>query len=77
MTVWATREGYRPAMVDARANAPVEVVFKVLDQGCTGTVVIEGRDVALPATVRLPPRPPGTLRYVCGMGMYAGFINFS
>ncbi|WP_406675540.1 sulfite exporter TauE/SafE family protein [Nonomuraea sp. N2-4H] len=77
VTVWATRDGYRPAMVDLRANTEVEVVFEVLDRGCTDTVVIDGRDVALPATVRLPPRPAGTLRYVCGMGMYAGFINFS
>lgn len=77
VTVWATRDGYRPAMVDLRANTEVVVVFEVLDRGCTDTVVIDGRDVALPATVRLPPHPPGTLRYVCGMGMYAGFINFS
>ncbi|WP_052423274.1 urease accessory protein UreH domain-containing protein [Nonomuraea candida] len=77
VTVWATREGYRPAMVTARAGVPVEVVFKRADQGCTGTVAIAGRDVALPATVRLPPQPPGLLRYACGMGMYAGFINFS
>ncbi|WP_346110512.1 sulfite exporter TauE/SafE family protein [Nonomuraea maheshkhaliensis] len=77
VTVWATREGYRPAMVEARAGEPVDVVFKLLDRGCTGTVVIGGRDVAVPATVRLPPQPPGLLRYVCGMGMYAGFINFS
>ncbi|MFG6197379.1 sulfite exporter TauE/SafE family protein [Nonomuraea sp. JJY05] len=77
VTVWATREGYRPAVVAARAGAPVEVVFKLVDRGCTGTVTIGGRDVALPATVRLPPQPKGALRYVCGMGMYAGFIDFS
>ncbi|MFG1703678.1 sulfite exporter TauE/SafE family protein [Nonomuraea sp. M3C6] len=77
VTVWATRDGYRPAMVTARAGVPVEVVFKLMDRGCTGTVAIGGRDVALPATVRLPPQRPGSLRYVCGMGMYTGFINFS
>ncbi|QFY06503.1 hypothetical protein GBF35_07240 [Nonomuraea phyllanthi] len=77
VTVWATRDGYRPAMVTARAGVPVEVVFKLVDQGCTGTVTIGGRDVALPATVRLPPQPRGSLRYVCGMGMYSGIINFS
>ncbi|MFC5826959.1 sulfite exporter TauE/SafE family protein [Nonomuraea insulae] len=76
VTVWATREGYRPAMVTARAGVPVEVIFKLVDQGCTGTVSIGGRDVALPATVRLPPQRPGSLRYVCGMGMYTGLINF-
>ncbi|MEV0824140.1 urease accessory protein UreH domain-containing protein [Nonomuraea rubra] len=77
VTVWATRDGYRPAIVTARAGVPVEVVFELVDQGCTGTVSIGGRDVALPATVRLPPQPAGTLRYVCAMGMYTGFIQFS
>ncbi|TDD28042.1 hypothetical protein E1286_47070 [Nonomuraea terrae] len=77
VTVWATRDGYRPSMVNAPAGVPVEVVFKVAEPGCTGTVSIDGRDVALPAVVRLPPQPPGSLRYVCGMGMYAGFIMFS
>ncbi|MCK2221015.1 sulfite exporter TauE/SafE family protein [Actinomadura sp. ATCC 31491] len=76
VTVWATRTGYRPALVTVPANTPVEIVFKVADRGCTSTVSIAGRDVALPATVRLPPRPPGTLRYVCGMGMYTGFVDF-
>ncbi|MEV0234528.1 sulfite exporter TauE/SafE family protein [Nonomuraea sp. NPDC050786] len=76
VTIWATREGYRPAVVTARAGVPVDVVFKLADRGCTGTVTIGGRDVALPATVRLPPQPRGSLRYVCGMGMYTGRINF-
>ncbi|MFI6793501.1 sulfite exporter TauE/SafE family protein [Nonomuraea sp. NPDC050383] len=78
VTVWATRDGFRPGLVRARAGVPVEIVFRLADPGgCTRTVTIEGRDVPLPATVRLPPRPPGTLRYVCAMGMYTGFINFS
>ena len=76
VTVWATRGGYRPGIVGARAGVAVDVEFKVVDQGCTSTVTIVGRDVALPATVRLPPQPPGMLRYVCGMGMYTGFIDF-
>jgi hypothetical protein len=63
--------------VTARAGVPVEIVFKLAGQGCTSTVTIAGRDVALPATVHLPPQPPGSLRYVCGMGMYSGYINFS
>ncbi|WP_433512262.1 sulfite exporter TauE/SafE family protein [Nonomuraea sp. CA-143628] len=77
VTVWATRDGYRPQIVTARAGVPVEIVFKLADQGCTSTVTIAGRDVALPATVHLPPQRPGSLRYVCGMGMYTGYINFS
>ncbi|NRQ36597.1 sulfite exporter TauE/SafE family protein [Nonomuraea sp. NN258] len=77
ITVWGTRDGYRPVAVAARAGVPVEIVFKAADPGCTRTVTIAGRDVALPATVRLPPQRPGELRYVCGMGMYSGFIKFS
>ncbi|MEV0591352.1 urease accessory protein UreH domain-containing protein [Nonomuraea cavernae] len=77
VTVWAMRDGYRPGIVTARAGVPVEVVFKLVDQGCTGTVVIDGRDIALPATVVLPPQPTGTMRYTCAMGMYTGFIEFS
>ncbi|HUR04067.1 MAG TPA: sulfite exporter TauE/SafE family protein [Nonomuraea sp.] len=77
VTVWATRDGYRPGMVSARAGVPVEIVFKLADQGCTRTVTIAGRDFVLPTTVRLPPQRPGSLRYICGMGMYSGYINFS
>ncbi|MGN9783769.1 urease accessory protein UreH domain-containing protein [Nonomuraea sp. ZG12] len=77
VTIWATHDGYRPAAVEAPARVPVQVVFKVVDRGCTDTVAIGGRDVALPATVRLPPQPPGSLRYACGMGMFTGFIKFS
>ncbi|MFI6900458.1 sulfite exporter TauE/SafE family protein [Nonomuraea sp. NPDC050394] len=75
--IWAMRDGYRPAMVEARAGVPVEVTFHLAGQGCTRTVTLAGRDHTLPATVRLPPQPPGTLRYVCSMGMYTGFIRFS
>ncbi|WP_188191355.1 urease accessory protein UreH domain-containing protein [Nonomuraea sp. SYSU D8015] len=77
VTVWATRDGYRPAVASAPAGVPVEIVFRLAGPGCTGTVAIGGRDVALPATVRLPPQPPGRLRYACGMGMYTGFVEFS
>ncbi|MFG1616493.1 urease accessory protein UreH domain-containing protein [Nonomuraea wenchangensis] len=76
VTVWATRTGYRPFLVTVPAGVPVEIDFRVAEPGCTGTVVIAGRDVALPATVRLPPQPPGRLRYACGMGMFTGFLDF-
>jgi len=77
VTIWATAEGYRPGIVVLRANVPTEIAFRVADGAtCTRTLTFEGRDTALPATVRLPPRPPGRLRYVCGMGMYPGAIDF-
>jgi uncharacterized protein len=75
--VWATDRGYRPGVVTARAGVPAEIVFHLTGTpGCTRMLTIDGRDVALPATVRLDPRPPGSLRYVCSMGMYVGFITF-
>lgn len=75
--VWATDRGYRPGVVTARAGVPAEIVFHLMGApGCTRMLTIDGRDVALPATVRLDPRPPGSLRYVCSMGMYVGFITF-
>ncbi|SNT38265.1 Cytochrome C biogenesis protein transmembrane region [Streptosporangium subroseum] len=75
--VWATDRGYRPGVVTARAGVSAEIVFHLVGApGCTRMLTIDGRDVALPATVRLDPRPPGSLRYVCSMGMYVGFITF-
>ncbi|WP_371780464.1 sulfite exporter TauE/SafE family protein [Streptosporangium subroseum] len=75
--VWATDRGYRPGVVTARADMPSEIVFHLMGApGCTRMLTIDGRDVALPATIRLDPRPPGSLRYVCSMGMYVGFITF-
>ncbi|AWS40983.1 sulfite exporter TauE/SafE family protein [Streptosporangium sp. 'caverna'] len=75
--VWATDRGYRPGVVTARAGMPAEIVFHLMGTpGCTRMLTIDGRDVALPATVWLDPQSPGSLRYVCSMGMYVGFINF-
>ncbi|MEV4376103.1 sulfite exporter TauE/SafE family protein [Streptosporangium sp. NPDC049644] len=75
--IWATRDGYRPGVVTARAGVPTELVFHLGgDPGCTRTLTVDGRDVALPATVRLGARDAGSLRYSCSMGMYVGFVNF-
>ncbi|WP_433373895.1 urease accessory protein UreH domain-containing protein [Streptosporangium sp. CA-115845] len=75
--IWATRGGYRPGVVTARAGVPTELVFHLGgDPGCTRTLTIDGRDVALPATVRLGARDAGSLRYSCSMGMYVGFVKF-
>ncbi|GGS79949.1 hypothetical protein GCM10010156_43410 [Planobispora rosea] len=76
--VWATDRGYRPGIVTARAGVPVEIAFHVAgNPGCARTLTVDGRDVALPAVVRLGPQRPGSLRYVCSMGMYTGFITFA
>ncbi|GIH89860.1 sulfite exporter TauE/SafE family protein [Planobispora siamensis] len=75
--IWATDRGYRPGIVTARAGVPVEIDFRLAGSpGCARSLTIDGRDVALPAVVRLGPQRPGSLRYVCSMGMYAGFVTF-
>ncbi|GAA4193236.1 hypothetical protein GCM10022252_35820 [Streptosporangium oxazolinicum] len=75
--IWATDRGYRPGVVTVRAGVPADLVFHLEGvPGCTGTLTIDGRDVALPATVRLGAREAGSLRYVCSMGMYVGFVRF-
>gem|GEM_PF-959220 len=75
--IWATDRGYRPGVVTARAGFPTELVFHLGGvPGCTRTLTIDGRDVTLPAVVRLGARDAGSLRYVCSMGMYVGFVRF-
>ncbi|GLW95923.1 hypothetical protein Misp02_00100 [Microtetraspora sp. NBRC 16547] len=81
ITIWATERGFRPGIVTARAGLPLEIAFRTDGNGgCTRTVTVDGHDVVLPVTgqevVRLRSRPPGDLRYACGMGMYTGFIRF-
>lgn len=77
VTIYATRQGYRPGTIVLDAHRPVELDFRLQDPAaCTRTLTLNGQDVVLPQKVRLPPQPPGQLRYVCGMGMYVGFITF-
>ncbi|MEZ0075065.1 sulfite exporter TauE/SafE family protein [Planotetraspora sp. GP83] len=81
ITIWATDYGFRPGIVTAAADRATEIVFRTDGaRGCTRTVAIDDRDVALPdtgeETVRLPPHKTGQLSYACGMGMYVGFIRF-
>ncbi|RCG31016.1 hypothetical protein DQ384_13815 [Sphaerisporangium album] len=82
VTIWSTDHGFVPGVAGIEAGRPAEIVFRTRDnQGCTRTLTIQGRDLALPVTgervVRLAPQGPGRLRYVCGMGMYVGFININ
>ncbi|MCW2883048.1 MAG: hypothetical protein JWQ95_7148 [Sphaerisporangium sp.] len=82
ITIWSTERGYRPAVAAIEAGRPAEIVFRTSgNEGCTRTLTIQGHDITLPVTgeqtVRLAPQSPGRLRYVCGMGMYVGFININ
>ncbi|MFC6087505.1 cupredoxin domain-containing protein [Sphaerisporangium aureirubrum] len=80
VTVWVTEGGYRPGVVVVGAGRGVEVVFRAVgDPGCGRSVVVLGREVVVPVggerVVRLPAQPVGRVRFVCGMGMYVGFID--
>ncbi|WP_214109989.1 sulfite exporter TauE/SafE family protein [Acrocarpospora catenulata] len=82
LTIWATEAGFRPSIAAASAGHPIEITFRTQDNtGCTRTLTINGQDLALPESgsteIRLPPHGPGTLRYTCGMGMYAGVIRIN
>lgn len=76
------RGGYRPAAIRAQAGVPLRIVFhRDDDDHCTERVVFsEPRlDRRLTAagstTVDLPARPPGEIRFTCGMGRYRGRIE--
>ncbi|MBO3744941.1 sulfite exporter TauE/SafE family protein [Streptosporangiaceae bacterium NEAU-GS5] len=79
ITVWATDRGFRPGVVAVQAGDPVEITFRTAgNRGCTRTVAIAGRDVALPETGAVTVRVPGAdLRYACGMGMYVGYLEIA
>lgn len=76
------RGGYSPASIKARSGVPLRIVFhRDDDDHCSERVVFsEPRlDRRLAAsgstTVDLPARPPGEIRFTCGMGRYRGRIE--
>jgi len=83
VTVWALDQGYRPALLDARAG--VRTVLELRTEGTTGhtrafTIPSKGLDVVLPAhgttRIDLGTPGPGRLRFVCASGHYPGAITF-
>lgn len=75
------RGGYRPDVIRARQNVPLDVVFDRQESGdCTSRVVFGdlGVNAALPAftrtTVRLSPARAGTFGFACGMNMIRGTL---
>jgi uncharacterized protein len=74
---------YVPDVVVARAGVPTVLVLRTHDtRGCVRAFVIVGRDEQrlLPESgevrINVGVSGAGTLRYVCGMGMYGGRIEF-
>lgn len=83
VTLTVGKTSYSPAAVIARAGVPTRLVLHTRDiVGCTSAFVIPARGIekVLPKTGRttldLGTPKAGTLRYVCGAGMYGGRIEF-
>jgi hypothetical protein len=83
VTVWAVREGYRPAVLAGRAGVRTVLVLRTdHNAGCTRDFVIPSRGVerVLPATgavtVDLGVPRPGRMRFTCALGHYFGQVTF-
>jgi len=78
------RGGYDPDAIVARAGLPLRLVFTRNDDDvCSERVVFSDprldRRLAPTGTtiIDLPARPPGEVRFTCGMGRYRGSIEFA
>lgn len=74
--------GYSPSAQRARAGVPTKLTVRANSgAGCTRSLVIRDLGVQTylegdkPRTIDLGKLKPGTLRFTCGMGMYAGAIE--
>ncbi|QXJ26059.1 sulfite exporter TauE/SafE family protein [Actinomadura graeca] len=83
VTIWALDQGYRPALVTARAGVPTVLVLKT--RGTRGhtrafTLPARGKDVILPVDgdtrIDLGVPHAGRMRFVCASGHYPGAITF-
>ncbi|WP_067469801.1 sulfite exporter TauE/SafE family protein [Actinomadura macra] len=83
VTVWALDQGYRPALVTARAGVPTVLVLKT--QGTRGhtrafTIPARDKDVILPVDgetrIDLGVPEKSRMRFVCASGHYPGAITF-
>src|SRR5205807_621928 len=76
-----TPAGFDPARIEIPAGKPVTLVFERSgDPNCGNKVVFPDlgltRDVPLGvmASVEIPARSSGELKFACGMGMYRGAL---
>ncbi|MFD0687510.1 urease accessory protein UreH domain-containing protein [Actinomadura fibrosa] len=83
VTLWALDQGYRPAVVAARAGRRTVLVLRT--RGTRGhtrafTIPSLGKDVILPVDgetrVDLGAPGPGRMRFACASGHYPGAIMF-
>ncbi|TWS24479.1 hypothetical protein FK268_11025 [Tsukamurella sputi] len=82
VVITASSAGYSPKNVQIKAGIPTILILRASrDAGCTRTFTIpsRGEEKTLPATgdtrLDLGALTPGTLPYVCGMGMYTGTLT--
>jgi sulfite exporter TauE/SafE len=82
VTITAASDGYNPSTTRARAGIPTTLLIHSAGaEGCIRAFTIPELNVQhiLPATgdtrIDIGPLHPGTLGYVCGMGMYTGTIT--
>jgi uncharacterized protein len=80
--ITATSDGYSPAITRAQAGIPTTLLIRSDDaQGCIRAFTVPdlGIQQILPANgerrIDIGELRPGTLDYVCGMGMYTGTIT--
>ncbi|MFV2063584.1 MAG: cupredoxin domain-containing protein [Chloroflexota bacterium] len=74
--------GYRPAIILARADMPIRLLFRRDDDDvCTERVIFSAPRLERRltrhgvTTVDLPAHPMGEIRFTCGMGRYRGVIK--
>lgn len=81
VAIAVTKDGFVPATVDAKAGAPIELVFtRTTDETCAKEVDVPSMEVrrALPlhqpVAITLPAGPARTVEFACGMNMLKGSL---
>ena len=81
IAITVTKEGFVPAAVEARAGAPIELVFtRQTDETCAKEVEVPSMKVRMPLPLNQPVSiaiaagPARSLAFVCGMNMLKGSV---
>ena len=81
IAISVTGKGFEPSSIHVKAGRPVVlVVTRKTDETCATEIVIASQNLrrALPLNkpveILVSAKKPGTLRYVCGMGMASGTL---
>jgi len=81
VSIAITKEGFVPPQVDAKAGAPIELVFtRQTDDTCAKEVEVpslklrKALPLNQPVSVAIPAGPARTVVFVCGMNMLKGSV---